>query len=58
MIFAEKMDKLDARDISASFQKIEDYIAYMCERIDHSTTIDRKRIDEELKALKRELGIK
>lgn len=58
MIFTEKMGKLDAQNISASLQKIEDYIAYMCERIDHSTTSERKRIDEELKTLKRELGIK
>lgn len=58
MVFPDKMDKLDTRDVIGSLQKIEKYLEYMCERIEFSSSNDRKKTESEIRELKQQLGLK
>lgn len=61
MVLPEKIEKLDTKNVADSLQKIEKYLSYMCERIEHTATNNRRRVTElekEIKTLKQQLGIK
>ena len=43
-IFPEQMEKLDPRNVEDSLKKIENYMRYMCERVELNATHTSKRI--------------
>ena len=57
-IFPETMNKLNPEDAEKSFSTVDNYIAYMCERMDFyvksfSTTIDKQ--NQLIKAMQKQI---
>lgn len=43
-VFPESMDRLDKKNVEASLATIENYIRYMTERIEHSTSVMSRKL--------------